>query len=117
MPGVSSEAMAEHLAEISSQVAAGAHAVLICDGAGWHQRGERLPVPANTSLLPLPCYASELNPIENVWEYLRSNQLSTRIWDTYDAILTACRDAWNGLMADPDRIRSITTRPWAQVKT
>ncbi len=54
MPGVSSEAMAEHLVEISSQVDPEAHAVLLCDGAGWHQRGERLPVPDNISLLPLP---------------------------------------------------------------
>jgi DDE superfamily endonuclease len=36
MPAANSEAMSEHLAEISTQVSAGAHAVLVCDGAGWH---------------------------------------------------------------------------------
>ena len=117
MPGVSSEAMAEHLVEISSQVHPDAHAVLVCDGAGWHQRGERLPVPDNITLLPLPSYAPELNPVENIWEYLRANQLSTRIWDTYDAILIACAKAWSDLMADPDRIRSIASRTWATVTT
>lgn len=116
MPGVNSEAMAEHLREISSQVAPGAHAVLVCDGAGWHQPGERLPVPDNITLLPLPPYAPELNPIENVWEYLRSNQLSLRVWNSYQAIQNACKDAWNALMADPARIRSITARVWASVK-
>ena len=115
MPCVNSEAMAEHLREISCQVARRAHAVLICDGAGWHQPGERLPIPENITLLPLPSYAPELNPIENVWEYLRGNQLSLCLWDSYDAILNACRDAWNALMADQQRIRSITTRPWATV--
>ena len=54
MPAVSSEAMAEHLAEISTQVTPGAHAVPLLDGAGWHQPGKRLPVPGNISLLPLP---------------------------------------------------------------
>ncbi len=63
MPAVNSEAMAEHLREISTQVAPGAHAVLVLDGAGWHQAGERLPVPDNISLLSLPPYSPELNPV------------------------------------------------------
>ena len=57
MPVVNTEAMNHHLAEISSQVATGAHALLICDGAGWHQPGERLIVPDNITLMPLPPYA------------------------------------------------------------
>lgn len=117
MPTVNSEAMADHLAEIGTQVAAGAHAVVVCDRAGWHQIGERLPIPENISLLPLPGYSPELNPVENVWEYLRGNKLSSRVWDSYDAILIACRDAWNFLIRDPDRIRSIAYRDWATVRT
>ena len=115
MPAVNSEATAEHLQEISRQAADGAHAILVCDGAGWHQPGERLPVPANISLLPLPGYSPELNPIENVWEYLRANHLCMRVWDSYEAILDTCRNAWNTLMRDPERIHSITYRPWASV--
>ena len=115
MPAANSEAMAEHLAEISRRVTAGAHAVVVCDGAGWHQPGRRLVVPDNISLLRLPPYAPELNPVENVWEYLRANKLSMLVWDSYDAILHACRDAWNWLIADPKRIASITQRAWASV--
>jgi len=63
MPGVNTEAMNEHLKEISTQVAPGAHAMLICDGAGWHQTGGRLNLPGNISL-SLPPYSPELNPIE-----------------------------------------------------
>lgn len=73
MPAVNSEAMAEHLHEISTQVAPCAHAVLVLYGAGWHQPGERLPVPDNITLLPLPPYAPELNPVENIWQFLRVN--------------------------------------------
>ena len=114
MPAVNSEAMAEHLEEISTQVALGAHAVLLLDGAGWHQPGKRLPVPGNISLLPLPPYSPELNPMENIWGLLRGNFLSHRVWDTYEAILNACRDAWNKLMRMPERIASLTQRPWAK---
>jgi transposase len=58
-----------NLTEISTQVAADAHAVVLLDGAGWHQPGERLPVPDNISLLPLPSYSPELNPVENIWQF------------------------------------------------
>ena len=95
VPWVSSEAMSVHLAEISKVVGPTAHCVLICDGAGWHQSGERLAVPSNVTLLRLPPYAPELNPIENVWEYLRGNYLGHIVWDTYEQIVEACCSAWN----------------------
>ena len=107
--------MTLHLAEISRQVAAGAHAVVTLDGAGWHQTGGKLQVPQNISLLPLPPYSPELNPVENVWQFLRQNQLSNRVYDTYDAIVDACCVAWNALIDDPSRITSIATRIYAQV--
>jgi len=71
-------------------------------------------VPGNISLLPLPPYAPELNPMENVWEFLRGNFLSHRVWDTYELILKACRDAWNKLMHTPEQIASLTQRSWAK---
>jgi hypothetical protein len=115
MPAVNTEAMNEHLEEISTQVAAGAHAVLVLDGAGWHQAGGKLSVPDNIPLLSLPPYAPELNPMELVWESLRGNTLCALVWDTYDAIVEACRKAWQFLTDDPGRIRSIGTREWATV--
>ena len=78
--------MSLHLAEVSRRVAPGAHAVVVLDGAGWHQQGGRLVVPGNITLLPLPPYAPELNGMENLWEYLRQNHLSHRVWNTYEAI-------------------------------
>ncbi len=69
----------------------------------------------NIVLLHLPPYAPELNPMENVWEHLRANKLATCVWDTYDAILATCGDAWNWLVAEPDRIHFIGTRSWATV--
>jgi hypothetical protein len=115
MPAVNTEAMNEHLKEISTRVAACAHAIVICDGAGWHQTGGDLNVPDNITLLPLPPYAPELNPMENVWEYLRTNMLCGQLWDSYDAIVAACKAAWDFLITDPKRIQSIGQREWACV--
>jgi transposase len=115
MPAVNTEAMNEHLREISTQVTAGAHAILVCDGAGWHQQGGQLGVPDNITLLALPSYAPELNPMENVWEYLRANKLSRLVWDSYPAIVDACKEAGDFLISNPDRIRSVGTRDWACV--
>ena len=115
MPYANTEAMNLHLREISAKVAPGAHAVLVCDGAGWHQKGKKLVVPDNITLLRLPPYSPELNPMENVWDYLRQNKLCAQVWASYEQILDACQNAWRFLINDPDRIRSIGTRKWACV--
>jgi transposase len=114
-PHANVEAMNLHLIEISTQVTPRAHAVLVCDGAGWHQRGKQLRVPDNITLLTLPPYTPELNPMENVWDYLRQNKLCALVWDTYDEIVEACKNAWHFLINDPPRIRSIGHRHWACV--
>lgn len=115
LPYANTEAMNAHLEEISTQVAPGAHAVLVCDGAGWHQRGKKLRLPENISILALPSYSPELNPMENVWDYLRQNKLCSSVWRTYDDIVTACVSAWNFIVDDPARIQSIGSRDWARV--
>jgi transposase len=72
-----------HLAEIATQVKPGAHAVLLLDQAGWHLSGH-LVVPPNISLVSLPPKCPELNPVENVWQFLRDNWLSNRIFKSYE---------------------------------
>ena len=113
LPYADTAATGLHLAEIGRHVAPGAHAVVVLDGAGWHAAGG-LAVPGNLTLLPLPRYSPELNPVENVWEYLRQNKLGHRVWPDYEAIVATCCDAWNWLAAAPDRLASITRREWAK---
>jgi transposase len=115
MPAANTEGMNEHLKEICTQIAPSSIAVVICDRAGWHKSSKELVVPDNIRVLPLPAYSPELNPMENVWDYLRQNKLCALVWDTYDEILEACKTAWNFLIDDPDRIRSIGSRTWACV--
>jgi hypothetical protein len=78
LPYANAQAMNLHLEEISSRVTQGSHAVLLLDRAGWHQTGGKLRVPRNISLLHLPPYSPELNPAENIWQFLRHNHLSNR---------------------------------------
>ena len=103
-----------HLDEISRHVAEGAHAVLLLDRAGWHTTSN-LDVPDNITPILLPSRAPELNPVENVWQYLRSNWLSNRLFDTYDDIIDAACEAWMKLVAIPETITSIGVREWAHV--
>ncbi len=114
LPYVNTEAMQLHLAEIAKSVATGAHALLIMDGAGWHG-AKGLNVPDNITLLKLPPYAPELNPTENVWQYLRANKLAITVFDSYEDILGKCAEAWNFFAENPKRITSITSRNWIKI--
>ena len=112
MPSANTEAMQAHLEVISQAVAPGAHGVLLLDRAAWHTTA-RLKLPGNITAILLPSRAPELNPVENVWQFLRQNWLSNRVFEDYDAILEAACDAWNRLLRLPNQIRSIGLRDWA----
>ena len=88
-PGATTDAMAAHLIEISAAVDPGAHAVLIVDQAGWHLT-PKLAIPDNITVLALPPRSPELNPVENVWQFMRDNWLSNRIFKSYEDIVALC---------------------------
>ena len=102
-----------HLAEISLRVAPGAHAVVLMDQAGWHLT-PKLELPANISIIAIPSKCPELNPQENIWQFMRDNWLSNRVFNSYDDIVDHCCDAWNKLVDQPWKIMSIGLRNWAQ---
>lgn len=112
MPWCDTHAMGEHLKLISAEVAPGAHAILLMDQAGWHTT-TKLEVPDNITLVPIPPRSPELNPVENVWQYIRDNWLSNRVFRNYDDIVAHCCESWNKLMDQPWRITSIGWRKWA----
>ena len=112
LPYCDTGAMNEHLKEISLAVDPGAHAVLILDRAGWHTT-PKLTVPANITSLFLPSKAPELNPVENIWQFMRDNWLSNRIFIDYADIVAHCCAAWNKFVDRPWKIMSIGMRDWA----
>lgn len=109
MPRCNVAAMQAHLKEISQAVTQGAHAVVIMDQAGWHT-ANKLKVPDNLTLIALPLRCPELNPVERIWQFIRDNWLSNRIFTSFDNIIDHCCDAWNRLIAQPRKIISIPYR-------
>lgn len=111
MPWCDTNAMTLHLADIFRNVAQDAHAVLILDQAGWHM-STHLIVPDNITLLALPSRSPELNPVENIWQFMRDNWLSNRVFKSYDDIVEHCCHAWRQLTSRLWHIMSIANRDW-----
>lgn len=111
LPTVNTDTMQIFLDRFAETLAEDEHAVMVVDGAGWHTT-RALVVPPNVTLVPLPPYSPQLNPMERVWLYLRDRFLSLRLLDDYDAIVGACCTAWNVIAEDAERIRSLCLYPW-----
>ena len=94
LPACNTEAMQLHLDEIATKVTPGAHAILILDQAGWHGAKD-LKAPKNITLLSLPPGIAEFDPQENIWQFMRANWLSNRIFKSFDDIVDHCCYAWN----------------------
>ena len=108
-PTVNTQYMNHHLRFIREQAGADVHVILVLDGAGWHV-AKALEVPSNLTLLHLPPYSPELNPVERLWAYLRSHYLSNRAYKDYDDLLIASGTAWNQLT--PEQLCSICRTEW-----
>jgi hypothetical protein len=110
---VSVAAMNLLLEEVAAQLPAGTHAVMLIDNAGWHIAND-VRVPLNFTLVHLPPYSPELNAIKKVWQYLRDRYLSGQLFGSTRAIVDACCEAWNKLIAETGRIQSLTDFGWAR---
>lgn len=102
MPYCDSHAMNEHLQAISAEVAPGAHAVVILDQAGWNVSA-KLNIPGNITLIPLPPRSPELNPTENIWQFMRENWLSNRISKPMTTSLTIAATSGTGSQSNPGK--------------
>jgi transposase len=112
MPKANSEGMQHHLDLIAGAVTSGKHAVLVVDRAAWHVT-EKLLIPNNLSILPLPPYSPELNPVEQIWQQLRQSDWANRCFKNYDEIINVCCQAWNTFASQPDIVRKLCSRKWA----
>jgi transposase len=101
------------LQEFSQTLAADAHAVMIWDGAGFHT-SKQLRVPENITLVPLPPYSPELNPIENLWHYLKSHYWSNRPYADYAELEEAAVNAWRAAVLTPDLMKTVCSAPYAK---
>jgi len=99
------------LEQFSQTIAEQEHAVMIWDGAGFHT-GRALRVPANVTLLQLPAYSPELNPIENLWHYLKSHFWSNRTYADYDALEQAAMTAWHKSVLNSELMTTVCAAPY-----
>lgn len=113
MPYVNTEAMQIFLDRFSATIDEDEHVAMVLDQAGWHG-AKALVVPSNITLVPLPPYSPELNPVEQIWLYLKERFLSHRLHADYDAIADAASQAWSRLVAEAGRITSLCSYPWIQ---
>ena len=112
-PQLNTKIVNTFLAQFSQTLAANEHAAMIWDGAGFHVSGQ-LQVPANVTLIQLPPYSPELNPIENLWHYLKSHFWSNRAYADYDALEEAAMHAWRRAVLDADLMKTVCAAPYAK---
>lgn len=113
-PFVNKEVMAQHLKLISEATEPGRHAVIIMDGAGWHTFDTALSF-ANVTLIKLPPYSPELNPMEQVWQWLRQRCLSNRVFQDYEEIVEQLSRAWNIFIDDIEQVKNLCWREWIRL--
>jgi DDE superfamily endonuclease len=111
MPHLDTDVINLFLSEFSQQLAPDVHAVLIWDQAGFHT-SDSLSVPSNVSLISLPPYSPELNPIENLWHYLRSHYWSNRVYEDWEILKQAAVQGMVTVGNDPERIKSVCAAPY-----
>ena len=99
--------------QFAAEVSPDIHFVMVWDQAGFHT-SKKLKVPENVTIVPLPPYSPELNPVENLWHYLRSHYWANRIYADYDALRYAAIDAWQKAVLNPAIIQSVCRTPYAE---
>jgi len=102
-----------YLQQFSLELAEDVHAVLVWDQAGFH-KSRGLKIPENVTIIPLPAYSPELNPVENLWLYFRSHYWANRAYDDYDDLSEAAIEAWQKAALDPEIIKSVCRVPYAE---
>ena len=103
------------LKQFSRELPAGVHAVLIWDGAGYHT-SPGVVVPSNVSLILLPPYSPELNPVENLWHYFRSHYWSLQVYANNEAMEASVVTSWRKVCLSPEIIRSVCAAPDVDAK-
>jgi transposase len=106
MPELNTVVINLFLEQFSRDLPAGVHAVLIWDDAGFHT-GKGLVVPGNVSLIRLPPYSPELNPVENLWHYLRSHHWSNREYEGYAGLQEEAIRSVRAVCHDVERLKTV----------
>jgi transposase len=105
-PVLNAGIMQTFLDQWAATLPARTHAVLVWDGAGYHG-ATALRIPGNVTVVGLPPYAPELNPVERLWLYLREHHWSNRTYADLDALERAAVSGWRAVCLHSDRIKTV----------
>ncbi len=111
LPYTNTDTMQLFLKELSKSIDKDKHAALIIDNAGWHT-ANHLNVPENITLVPLPPYSPELNPMEYVWKWIKDRYLFNRCYKDYDEIVECAAHGWNQFSSKQKVVKSLCARSW-----
>ena len=92
--------------QFAKEVPSDVHVVMVWDQAGFHT-SKAVRIPDNITIVSLPAYSPELNPVENLWHYFRSHHWSNRTYADYDELRLAAIDAWQKAALNPELIQSV----------
>jgi transposase len=112
-PTINTDMINSFFEQFISEVSSDIHVVMVWDQAGFHT-SKNLKIPANVTIVPLPPYSPELNPVENLWHYLRSHYWANRIYADYDALRIAAVDAWQKAALNKKLVKSVCCALYAQ---
>jgi transposase len=110
-PELNAEVINDFLMQFAAQLPKGVHAVLIWDGAGFHVSGD-VRVPSNVSVIQLPPYSPQLNPVENLWHYIRSHHWSNTVHRDYAALIDAAVHGIGQVCPYPEKVKTICAAPY-----
>ncbi|WP_347566609.1 IS630 family transposase [Neochlamydia sp. AcF84] len=112
LPFLNSQGVEILLKQVGQSLPASSHALLILDRASYHT-SKTLKVPSNIHLLFLPPYSPELNPVENLWHYLRSHFWSNRIYRGYKELEKVAIASWRKVCLQEKRMKSLCAVSYA----
>lgn len=112
-PRLNADVINIFLEQFSRTLSADEHAVMVWDGAGFH-RAKHLKVPQNVTLVELPPYSPELNPIENLWHFLKSHHWSNRTYDDFEHLTEAADQAWKKVCLNKETMKTVCHAPYAK---
>ena len=112
LPNANTAFMNLHIDEIFRSIAEDRHALILMDGAGWQQASLNRD---NVTIMKIPPYSPELNPCEQVWQYIKDKWLKNRCYADYDDILGVATEAWTNFTTEQGRIQSLCSRDWAEI--
>ena len=107
MDGMCFEEFLGHLGEIYADH----RLVVVLDGAPSRPFSKEIELPESASLLPLPSYSPELNPVERWFQEFRRT-LANRVFETIESLQDALTRVLESYWEEPARLRNLTGFAW-----